>query len=139
MRLTIELPLPPVEASPNHQPDSLAGRRIKRKRIAEWQMDCYRAILAAKADRFTRFPVTIHLDFYCGPSAWGRGDGQYRPRDEGNARAAFKHAQDMLVRAGVLPDDAARYVRDGETRLHRARRAHKGLSRLLVTLEEPEE
>ncbi len=43
-----------------------------------------------------------------------KGDGGYRPRDDGNAVDGAKSAVDALVRIGLLKDDTSDYLKLGE-------------------------
>lgn len=100
--LIVEVPLPPMEVSPNRRFD----RRAKARAIA-----CYReqvgflAVAAARAVDWTP-PEKVRLGLL-----WGlqdgdrRGSGLYHPRDADNAVAAAKALIDGLRDAGVIRDD----------------------------------
>lgn len=84
-------------------------------------------------------PITIHLDFYLAKRKDASGkvikDNCYRPLDEANANGSAKPAIDALIDAGVIPDDSYRYVRIGETNLHRNAKAHGGKTMVVLTID----
>lgn len=136
MTHVIELPLPPRECSPNYQPRTEIGIRIKHAKMMQWRDCCY--LLMRGFPAMTRFPVTMHLEFYCAQDR-GRNDGLYRPRDQDNALAAFKLAQDAIVKAGILPDDSCKHVINGRVNIYRKKEEHGGRKCIIVTIEEPKE
>lgn len=49
-----------------------------------------------------------------------KGDGRYRPKDDGNAVDASKQAIDGLVRIGLLKDDTSEYLRLGSVKIDKS-------------------
>lgn len=128
---TVQLPLPPPEASPNTR----AHRQRKAAAIRHYRECCGLLVRLAGVPAM-RLPVRVDLEFFCGPgNRLERLYGVYRPKDEDNARASAKQIQDALKDAGVVPDDDAKNVRVGRTRIYRTPTEHEGRACVVVTLE----
>lgn len=124
MIYTVRFKLPPAECSPNFR----GHTQSKAEFVRAYRGDCALRLVAAripplvlKADENEDVqPVRMRLDWHIHRRHIRTGrdgkmkpilsDGLYRPRDEDNARGAFKAAQDALVDVGVLPDDTSRYL-----------------------------
>lgn len=127
----VPLSLPPKEASPN-------GRyhwRLKAAAIQVFRGNCghvFRVFFRSKGRLAT--PIVIDLDFYLCRKV---GDKySYYPKDEDNARASAKAAQDALVDAGVVERDSKKFVKAGRTTLHTRKREHKGRTEMVMTIRE---
>lgn len=137
--MTIELPLPPRECSPNWTGHYM----LKANAVRRYRDDCHFAFYLAYAGRDGKFlgqnpnplhtPITIHLEYFC---CRRPGDRSYFPKDSDNAIGAFKHGRDSLKDAGLIPDDSAKYVIVGRCNIYRTKREHKGRCCLIVTIEE---
>ena len=153
------LPLPPKACSQNCH----VNWRTARPQVAAYKDTCKKAFEATGWGKLPT-PLTIHLEFYLArqpdyywkcPKRYCRRrsvvagkcpihgatftrknrDTRYYPKDEGNARAAFKAGQDSMVEAGLLPDDHHRYLHDGRTTIYSTKAEHQGKCGLRVTLE----
>lgn len=121
------LPLPPKELSPN-------GRSYWRKKaeaVKKYRETC--ATLMRRSNQGS-IPgrVVIDLDFYLCKVA--NDKHSYYPRDEDNARAAMKAAQDALKDAGVIQGDGKKHVRVGSTRLRTTEKEHERLTCVVMTI-----
>lgn len=117
--LTLEVPLPPLAASPNRHEHRMTAAR---------EAQAYRRFVAAVASearaesgwpngRRARLSLTFLLARARGPGQAGR----YRPGDPDNALAACKGLLDGLVDAGVLVDDSWGWLEIGAVRCDRER------------------
>lgn len=110
MKLTVELPLPARELSPNAH--------------IHWR-EKHRATVAARKSSWYWFQRSL-------PKAWRHApvlldviyryatlQSGYRPRDVQNAIAALKPAIDGMVDAGVVPDDSWEWVQWGRVQIVR--------------------
>jgi Holliday junction resolvase RusA-like endonuclease len=97
--VTIELPLPPRELSPNHTVGSRGGRLGKAAKIKKYrQLACYRTsplILSNDGAPWERASVACRFCF----ARRGR-------RDRDNLLASMKAAFDGITDAGLVSDDA---------------------------------
>jgi hypothetical protein len=124
--ITIALPLPPRECSPNHR----GHTRARAAAIARYRREAFYCYREAKLEEL-RTPVTLHWDFYVARPASMldryRDAGGYVPRDDDDAIGSVKAARDALIDCGAIPDDAAKFVRQGRVRwlsqLYNERRA----------------
>lgn len=141
--LTLTLPLPPRELSPNARVHWAKKSRAKQS----WKTDIYWCVweqvfkcIPEDDPKYAMSPyipetskATIHLDWYM--AGHGNGDDLLRPTDVDNCIAAWKSGQDQLVDSGLLMDDNAKYVQIGRVNLYRQKKDHKGRCELVVTLE----
>lgn len=135
MRYEIELPLPPKALSSNRNAHNRHWY-CKAKAAKEYRQSCGMAYLAARnAGRLPCFdkPVIVHLHYYL--RRIPHDDINYYPKDEDNARGAFKAGQDALVDAGIIPADSRKFVHAGETRLFGTKKEHQGRTCLIVIIE----
>jgi hypothetical protein len=129
---TVDLLLPPKEASANYRGFTLA----KAPALAAYRQSCKERYLLARLP-ILRSPVRIDLAFFLCPAAIP--PGRINPRDQDNARFSAKAAQDALQDAGVLADgDGHRFVKAGTTTLFTREDEHKGQAKLVMTLTEVE-
>lgn len=103
--LTFDVPLPPVELSPNYKtgyrPALMGARAGYRDRVRD------EAIIAARLADW-EMPQRVRVSLVFGTKADKRSrlaDRGYRPRDTPNAVSAWKQGFDGLVLAGIVPDD----------------------------------
>lgn len=135
----VELPLPPIDCSPNR---GAAHWAIKHKARRSHAASCVRALKAAGIPPL-QTPIRVHLAFYlCRPTdtlGKFRVRDLYFPRDRDNAIASAKGAQDALKEAGIIPDDGARHVEIAPPDLFTRREEHQGRTCLVMTITTLEE
>jgi hypothetical protein len=133
MTFRCEVPLPPIECSPN---GSHRHWSVKQKARNEYRADCY---LNYIAERHRLKEWTFHtryrlsLDFYV--SRMPYPDERYRPRDVANAISAFKGGQDALVDARLIPNDGHKHLVQGPVAIYAPKKAKDRRSCVVVTLE----
>lgn len=120
--VAVLLPLPPRAASPNARVSHWARHAA----VSAYRRDCalllssavrHRAevrLLREAAQEGRALPLTIHLAWIAPPPRSPKMPRPYCPRDEDNARACAKAAQDALQDAGFFPEgDSRKYCRSG--------------------------
>jgi hypothetical protein len=126
----IEIPLPPIQLSPNARFMSMHWSQRSKWR-KQYRRSVGFAITAAKVAP-VKMPVVIDADFYLCRAV---GDeSNYYPKDEDNARASIKSAQDALVDTGIIEKDSRKSVKVGQTRLHATKREHQGRRCVVLTI-----
>lgn len=96
--ITITIPLPPRELSPNHTVGSRGGRLGKAAKIKAYRRTAGFVALAARGRTTLAWPkATAQATFYVKIN---------RRRDADNALASLKAAFDGLRDAGVIADDS---------------------------------
>ena len=126
----VELPLPPIECSPNHR--SHWGARARA--VREYREACGYLTVKQLGRRRAKGQVTIDLDFYLARPKLP--DRLCRPRDEDNAVACVKAAVDSLRDSGLLTNDSKKFVRVGNVHLHSTKKEHQGRIGLVLTVTE---
>jgi Holliday junction resolvase RusA-like endonuclease len=123
----IVLALPFAELSPNARCHWAAkARKVKEYRqLAAWVMKL--AKLTPVDGR-----VLIDLEFYL--CRVDDGKFFYYPKDEDNARAAMKAAQDALKDAGIVAGDGKKNVGVGATKLYTKAKEHQGYTCVVMTI-----
>jgi hypothetical protein len=133
-RITLTLPLPPRECSPNYHGHWRKGwkaggayrqtaRHLCMEKQAEW----------APIQR-AGWPIRISAEFYCGLTPpWE--PKRYRPLDITNAIQSLQQAVNGIVDAGIVPNDTHRYVTWGEVKLYRTRKEHDCRAEVVLTIE----
>lgn len=128
----VELPLPPIQCSPNHR--SHWGK--KARAVREYREACGYLTIKQLGRRRAQGQVTIDLDYYLAKPRLP--DGLCRPRDEDNATSCAKAAIDSLRDSGLITNDSKKYVRIGSVNLHSTKKQHQGRSALVLTVTERE-
>jgi hypothetical protein len=130
--LCIELPLPPKALSPN-EPIHWAK---KSPIIKQYRSQCAYLMHEQEWETLPQFEgvVKVHLDFYLHRDPSNKFE--YFPRDEDNARSAFKAGQDALKDIGIIKGDSKKFLRMGETRLRTTKPEHQGRACVVMTLEQ---
>lgn len=129
-QFVIELPLPPIECSPNKR----AHWGAKARAVREYRDTCGYLTVKQLGRRRAQGQVTIDLDFYLAKPKLP--DGLCRPRDNDNAIAASKAAIDSLRDSGLITNDSKKHVRIGNVNLHSTKKEHQGRSALVLTITE---
>lgn len=129
-QFVIELPLPPIQCSPN-RPTHWA---VKARATREYRETCGYLVLKQLGQRRAQGQVTIDLDFYLAKSKLP--DGLCRPRDTDNAIAASKAAIDSLRDSGLITNDSKKHVRIGNVNLYSTKKEHQGRSVLVLRVTE---
>jgi hypothetical protein len=107
-RFTAEVPLPPIECSPN-------GRfhwGAKSRAVKDYRFSCRVLYMNAKRKWKTLERAVVVIEYRV-----HRGAEGYHPKDEDNARAACKVLIDALKDAGLIRSDAKDSLRWGDFRL----------------------
>lgn len=101
MSFSVRLPLPPVALSPNARVHwGAKARATKAYRTA-----CAWALSFAKPRGWKPVPVEIEIEY-----RHHKGCGGYRPKDEDNAAASVKAAQDAMKDAGIIANDSRKFL-----------------------------
>ncbi len=104
--LVFDIPLPPRGCSVNDHRHRLAKvGDVKQYRMEAW-VAAYRARMKAKLMKWPYAKAEILYEFHL-----RRTPGRYCPRDEDNALAAMKAAQDGFGDAGLYSSDDRKHVR----------------------------
>lgn len=128
--IQFDIPLPPRELSPNAR----VHWKVKAKAAKDYRgISWLRAREAAKIQCLAWEKAEIEYEFFCGPTF---GDPRYRPRDDDNARASMKNAQDGFADAGIFVADAAKHVKVTTVHLYRTKKEHQGKALVRVTIHE---
>lgn len=99
--VVVRLPLPPRSLAPHNKGHwRTRAADVKQCRSTARLAALHVARVMAKARLHIEYDVTV-----------GKGDGGYRPFDEGNAISACKPYIDGCVDAGIVPDDKAKYLK----------------------------
>lgn len=122
--ITLELPLPPTDCSPNRE--SHASWEYRAQAREEYRAECGRLLPRVCAPMFQQ--ATISAEFW-----HGAAPGRYHARDAQNAIGGIKALVDSLVELGYLPDDSAKFLTWGETTIHGAKES-AGRAAVVVTL-----
>lgn len=125
---SVELPLPPKEASPNAR----VHWGAKARAVRLYRETCG-TLARMKIGRRRLERVRIDLDFYL---CRGRDTASYFPRDCDNAISSAKAAIDGLRDIGIVVNDSKKFVTIGETRLHTTKKEHQGKTCLVLTITE---
>lgn len=129
-QFVVELPLPPIQCSPNHR----SHWGAKARAVRDYREACGYLVVKQLGRRRAQGPVTIDLDFYLAKSKMP--DGLCRPRDNDNAIASTKAAIDSLRDSGLITNDSKKHVHIGDVRLHSTKKEHQGRSGLVLTVTE---
>lgn len=116
MKITFEIPL----KTPSLNQWYSGGHWSKRKKVAdEWHDAVWAVMREKKIKPITDFPISVTYRFY-----------MKRLLDPSNTITAPKLIEDGLVKAGIIPDDTARYI--GRIVLDAP---EKGNDRVVVTID----
>lgn len=128
--ITFTLPLPPKACKPGSR-----GHWATRARAAKSYRQAGKiACLCGMGKERPRFEkAEIEYDFYL---ARIPGADAYHPRDDDNARAAMKAAQDGFTDAGIFLADDAKRVKVTAVRLYSTAKEHQGKAEVRVTIRE---
>lgn len=129
-QFVIDLPLPPIECSPNAR----VHWGKKARAVREYREACGYLVVKQLGRRRAQGQITIDLDFFLAKPKFP--DGLCRPRDEDNAIACAKVGIDSLRDSGLITDDSKKHVRIGNVSLHSTRKEHQGRSALVLTVTE---
>lgn len=124
------LPLPPVNLSPNAR----CHWRPKAAAVKAYRQQSAALMRAAQVPQFDGL-VAVDLEFYLCRIAGDKTS--YYPKDEDNARASMKAAQDALMDAGIIAGDGKKHVRVGETLLRTRAKEHKGFTCVVMRVRKP--
>lgn len=126
--LVFVLPLPPIESSPNWR----GYWAVKAMAVKTYRQQCA-ALMSESGKAFTG-RVIVDLEFY-----YCRVQGDKKScysKDEDNARASMKAAQDALKDAGIIPGDGKKFVQMGKTTLYTRAEEHQGFTCVVMTIRE---
>lgn len=127
---TLELPLPPIQASPNGRFHWEARARATRL----YREVCGQFVQAQIGRRRVAGQITVDLDFYLARKLLP--DTFYRPRDRDNAIASIKAAIDSLKDANLITNDSKKHLNIGRVDLHTTKKEHQGKVGLVMTIRE---
>jgi hypothetical protein len=129
-RITITLPLPPRECSPNYHGHWRGRQKATRAYRLQAALTAHRAL----PRNWQPQKVRVSADFYC-----GRGpvpDGRVRPLDTANAIGCLKAAIDgAIIDGGFCPSDSHEWVEWGTVNLYRRKKDHGGQAFVLLRIE----
>lgn len=127
--LVFVLPLPPKKISPNAR----GHWRPKADAVKQYRRQCAAAMLTQVQSRFSDSArVVVDLEFYL--CRLHDDATSYYPKDEDNARAAMKAAQDALKDVGIIPGDGKKHVAVGRTILRTNAKEHQGYTCVVMRL-----
>ncbi len=129
--VTIEIPLPPVECSPNKRVHWAARRRARERYVEECLFEM------RKVEAFTG-PGILSLAFFVARPANEIdrivAGNRYYPKDRDNALASAKDLIDALRISGLIRSDAAKHVDYERIDLWTRARDHKGRACVELTI-----
>lgn len=126
----LELPLPPIQASPNGR--FHWGARARATRL--YREICGQFVQAQIGRQRVSGKVIVDLDFYLARKLLP--DTFYRPRDKDNAVASIKAAIDSLKDAKLITNDSKKHLNIGRVDLHTTKKEHQGKVGLVITIRE---
>ena len=121
MSLTIELPLPPRALSSNgshgHWSGHARAEAAYRDECRLWAMAQISPVRRSEPPEraYVAYEVCTKHGRAAAPLTWQQGrrtvsSPRYQPRDQSNALAALKAAQDALVDSGAIKDDSQKHM-----------------------------
>lgn len=109
-RISIELPLPPRECSPNWRGHTKARARA----VARYRGDCLILYRQARIPAL-QTPITLQLEYFLArPKTFAdryMASSLYFPLDDDDAIGGFKAGRDALIDARIIPNDSRKHVR----------------------------
>lgn len=132
MRLSVELPLPPKEASANKKGGHWGTRSAA---VKKYRAACAWAFTSARTCLPT-YPlpkVVLHLDFYYARHVWSHL--YCYAKDVDNAIHSIKAAQDALQDADIIANDNAAHLTLGDVNLFTRKKQHQGRACVVFHLE----